>query len=156
MNVPVGSSLSGGLDSSSIVTIVHEIIGNAKQHCFSARFENFSKDEGIFIEKVTKNLNVHQHNTRNKSNAIVNILDDILYHQEEPFQTGSIVAQWSVYKKAREENVVVVIDGQGADEFLCGYHYDFSSYLREKLLDSYGAYQYHYDLLIIAILLKIV
>lgn len=146
-DVSIGSSLSGGLDSSSIVTIINQFVKEGKQHCFSARYENYSKDEGIFIEKVTNSLNVHQHNAWNKSDTLVEILDRIIYHQEEPFQTGSIVAQWSVYKKAREENVVVVIDGQGADEFLCGYHYDFASFLREKLIASYSDYSYHYHLL---------
>ncbi|MBP7477333.1 MAG: asparagine synthase (glutamine-hydrolyzing) [Chitinophagales bacterium] len=146
-DVPLGSSLSGGLDSSTIVTIIHDILKETKQHCFSARFENFSKDEGMFIEKLTHVLNIQQHNAWNKPAALAEIFDNILFHQEEPFQTGSIVAQWSVYKLARKENVVVLLDGQGADEYLGGYHIDFAPFLREMFLKDKKSYFYHYNLL---------
>ncbi|MBK7956957.1 MAG: hypothetical protein IPK03_01885 [Bacteroidetes bacterium] len=45
-DVSLGSSLSGGFDSSSIVTIINQFVKESKQHCFSARFENFSKMKG--------------------------------------------------------------------------------------------------------------
>jgi len=51
-------------------------------------------------------------------------LGKVFYHQEEPFGTASILAQWEVMKLARREQVTVLLDGQGADEILGGYlHY---------------------------------
>ena len=56
---------------------------------------------------------------------------DITWHQDEPFGSTSIFAQWCVFEAARAAGVKVMLDGQGADELLAGYHSFFPIYLAE-------------------------
>ncbi len=130
-DVPVGTSLSGGLDSSTIVGLVSENQGN--NHTFSARFPGFSKDEGHYIHLVSNAFKTTHHDINVNEDELMPELDKLLFHQEEPFQTGSIFAQYCVYREARKNNVIVMLDGQGADEILGGYDKDFKFYLRELI-----------------------
>ncbi len=122
-DVEVGSSLSGGIDSSAIVMMIDEIKKpNQIQKTFSARFKNYVKDEGKHIKEVLNSCkNVQSHNTWPSGQNLSNNLDKLLYHQEEPFGSSSIYAQFEVMKLAKENNVTVLLDGQGADEILAGY-----------------------------------
>lgn len=143
-DVAVGSSLSGGLDSSSIVSLINKISKGNAQHCFSARFKNFSKDEGDYIDLLTKQINIQRHDIWITEEESIQEIDKVIYHQEQPFQSGSIIAQWMVYKKSRQENVLVMLDGQGADEYLGGYLKDFQVFLREKFLQNPFSYKKFY------------
>lgn len=152
-DVPVGSSLSGGLDSSSIVMIIDRLKDKeVKQNTFSARFENYSKDEGKFIEEVVKNCrNIYAHYTWPDQDYFLDVMDKVHYHQDEPFGSASIVAQYAVMDLAKKNNVTVLLDGQGADEQLAGYLTYYSVYLnqlkesdKQKYLLELGAYdKYH-------------
>ena len=130
-DVKVGSSLSGGLDSSSIVALVSKL--SNENATFSARFKNFSKDEGEFIEIIQNKFNTKHFNVNVQEMDLIKELDRLIYHQEEPFQTGSIYAQYCVYQEAKKRGGTVMLDGQGADEFLGGYSKDFQFYFRELI-----------------------
>lgn len=132
-DVPVGTSLSGGLDSSSVVLTMDSIIQETQnlQKTFSARFPDTKFDEGFFISKVTENKNIQQYFTYPNLDNMIKVLPKIMYHQEEPFASASIYAQWEVFKLASENNVVVLLDGQGADEYLAGYTHFFLPFFRE-------------------------
>ena len=134
-DVSVGSSLSGGLDSSSIVRVIDELKNKTqKQKTFSARFKDFDKDEGEYIEAVINRSNVDAHYTWPDGDKFINDLEKVAYHQEEPFQSASISAQWEVMKFAKEHNTNVLMDGQGADEYLAGYHSLILPYLKDLYL----------------------
>ncbi len=121
-DVPVGSSLSGGLDSSSIVRVIDSIRdGNHVQNTFSARFKNYDKDEGVYIKKVVDGTRIKDHHIWVDSEYLLENFKKIYYHQEEPFGTTSIIAQNAVMQLAKEKDVTVLLDGQGADEYLAGY-----------------------------------
>ncbi|MFC1975744.1 asparagine synthase (glutamine-hydrolyzing) [Chloroflexota bacterium] len=132
-DVPVGTCLSGGLDSSSIVSVANQLIfGNNRtidsklvgeqQKTFSACYNDTRFDERSFIEAVI-----------NKTGAETNYvfpdggdpfwadIPDLIWHQEEPFASTSIYAQWNVMRRVSQRGVKVVLDGQGADELLAGY-----------------------------------
>jgi len=128
-DVKMGTSLSGGLDSSSVVAMVSKY--QNQNHTFSARFKNFIKDEGEYIHLVKNKFNTIHHDVYIDSLGLLENMDKLIYHQEEPFQTGSIYAQYCVYKEARKAGIPVMLDGQGADEYLCGYDKDFPIYLKE-------------------------
>lgn len=133
-DVTVGCSLSGGLDSSSIVASIAQT--NKSIPTFSARFDHFIKDEGPYIELVSKHFQTKQHNKRITASDFEEQFDRLLYFQDEPFQSGSIFAQYCVYETAKNEGVKVVIDGQGADELLGGYDKDFAVYARELQINK--------------------
>lgn len=141
-DVPVGSSLSGGLDSSSIVCVIDDLNKDRhiKQNTFSARFKNFHRDEGFFIEKVIEKTGVIPHYTWPDEDGFINDLAKLCYYQEEPFPSASIYAQYCVMEKAKEENVTVLLDGQGADEILAGYEYYMDFYLAKVFSKDRQAY----------------
>lgn len=141
-DVAVGSSLSGGLDSSSIVSVINKLKGsNQKQKTFSARFDGFVKDEGKYIDLVAKKNDVESHQVFLTSEMLDNEIDNVFYFQEEPFGSTSVVAQWYVMKLAKENNTTVLLDGQGADEILAGYTSYFQNYFSSLVLKNKVEYQ---------------
>lgn len=128
-DVPIGSSLSGGLDSSSIVMLIDKLKGTTqRQETFSARFEGFVRDEGKYIHQVVDATSAHVNEVFCTPELFQDQLKTIAYHQEEPFGTTSIAAQWNVMKLAKEKQVTVLLDGQGADEYLAGYVSFYTNY----------------------------
>jgi asparagine synthase (glutamine-hydrolysing) len=125
-DVPVGSCLSGGLDSSSIVCATHRLLCAQAAACahktFSACSEIKRFDEREYIEKVVAATGVESHYVFPSLKDLFAELDRLIWHQDEPFASTSIYAQWGVFKLAAEANIKVMLDGQGADELLCGYH----------------------------------
>ena len=98
------------------------------QETFSARFEGFAKDEGKYIKQIVDATRVHSNEVFCTPDLFEGQLKQIAYHQEEPFGTTSIAAQWNVMKLAKEKNVTVLLDGQGADEYLAGYSSFYTNY----------------------------
>jgi asparagine synthase (glutamine-hydrolysing) len=121
-DVPVGSSLSGGLDSSSIVLLIEKLKKKKQvQKTFSARFNNFARDEGKFMQLVIDKANLNAHFVFPTSESVIDNLPKLFYHQEEPIGSLSVAIQYEVMKLAAENGVTVLLDGQGADEMLAGY-----------------------------------
>jgi asparagine synthase (glutamine-hydrolysing) len=146
-DVPVGSSLSGGLDSSSIVMLIDQLKGNEiEQNTFSARFKNFHKDEGEHIQKVVESCkNVKVHYTWPDKVYFEEVFDKVVIHQDEPFGSASIVAQYAVMQLAKEQGVTVLLDGQGADEQLAGYLPYYHQYLNQLFYHSKRKYQIEFQ-----------
>lgn len=124
-DVPVGTCLSGGLDSSTIACTVRTQLGAAafgRQNTFSAYSEVARFDERRFIIDVVDAIGASPHDVTPKAEELVATLDQLTWHQDEPFGSTSIWAQWCVFRLARQAKVAVMLDGQGADEALGGYH----------------------------------
>ncbi|MGA6826576.1 asparagine synthase (glutamine-hydrolyzing) [Nitrospira sp. NS4] len=125
-DVPVGSCLSGGLDSSSIVCVANNLLRSAgaasQQNTFSACAKVKRYDERKYIDIVVDRTGVHAHYVYPDLGELFETLDVLTWHQDEPFGSTSIYAQWHVFKLAAQARVKVLLDGQGADELLGGYH----------------------------------
>ncbi len=134
-DVPVGSSLSGGIDSSTIVCIIDSLQGkgHSKQLTFSARFKDFEKDEGRFMEMVTQKTNADAKYIFPNEDMLAEDIENLFYHQDEPTGGASIYAQWCVMRLAKQNHTKVLLDGQGADEMLAGYHHYYYTYYYELL-----------------------
>jgi asparagine synthase (glutamine-hydrolysing) len=132
-DVPVGSCLSGGLDSSSIVCVANRgrHAGEVPFHTFTSSFNDLRFDERQWSELVSAHARTTAHHVFPDAGDFLRDLPKLLWHQEEPFTTTSIYAQWQVMRAAREAGVPVLLDGQGADEILCGYRKYQFFYLRE-------------------------
>lgn len=121
-DVPVGSCLSGGLDSSSIVATCRTVADGAVRTTFTAVSEDPAIDERHHAAAVNAFVGAESHLVAPDAAALVADLGQLVWHQDEPFGTTSMFAQWGVFRRAREKNIVVMLDGQGADEALAGYH----------------------------------
>lgn len=132
-DVPVGSSLSGGLDSSLVVTVIDELkkSSNQKQATFSAVFPGFLKDERKYIDYVIAKTNVQPHFVTPTDEGLIKNIDKLSWHQEEPYGSASIYVQYCVMELAKNNSVTVLLDGQGADEILAGYHTYYQPYFDE-------------------------
>jgi len=141
-DVPVGSSLSGGLDSSTVVMLIDKIKNEeVVQNSFSARFAGYEKDEGYFIEKVVKSCsNISNHEVWPSHEQLIDEMDKIVYYQEEPFASASIFAQWKVMELAKKEKITVLLDGQGADEYFAGYLPYYELYIKELYYNNKSTY----------------
>jgi asparagine synthase (glutamine-hydrolysing) len=134
----VGSSLSGGLDSSTIVGVINRVLPESSvQRTFSARFDDPSQDEGKWMELVTRRNRVERHDVRPTAEKFFEELSNLFWHQEEPFTSTSVYAQWNVMRLAKQNDVTVLLDGQGADEMLAGYHSYFNE-ITDDLLNSFN------------------
>ena len=136
-DVPVGSSLSGGLDSSFTVCTLARLREEerfATQHVFSARFDDDpTLSEGPQIDQVVANSGVKAFSVNPSPLGLAEESRRLHWHQEEPFLSASIYLQWCVMRLAREHGTKVLLDGQGADELLAGYQYYFTSYQLDLL-----------------------
>jgi len=128
-DVPVGSSLSGGIDSSAIVGYLGLALKVPNQHTFSARFPGWPLDEGRYIAEVARMAGASSHEVQPDPTPAD--LERVVRHQDQPFGSLSIYAQWAVMRLAHEHSVTVLLDGQGADESLGGYHFYFAALFRD-------------------------
>lgn len=131
-DVSIGTSLSGGLDSSTIVAFCDQQLSDHYSHkCFTASFGDFQKGELKYAEIVAKKFGLEHHVTEIDGSETVTLMQQIMRYQEEPISTASPLAQYKVFQLAKQNDVTVLLDGQGADETLAGYHKYFRWYWQE-------------------------
>jgi asparagine synthase (glutamine-hydrolysing) len=121
-DVPVGTSLSGGVDSSAVVMLASGLAGDHWRHAFTARFPGFERDEWRYAEEVARAADVVEHHAvAPKAEELLRDLDQMVALQQEPVVSSSVYAQWCVMRAASEAGVIVLLDGQGGDELFGGY-----------------------------------
>lgn len=125
-DVPVGSCLSGGLDSSAIVCLAHRDLAARETHAgqvtVTARHADAAFDEWQYAERVIRATNATSVSVWPTSEKLVSDLDSLLWHMDEPFASTSMFSQWCVFQGAAGAGLKVMLDGQGSDEQLAGYN----------------------------------
>jgi asparagine synthase (glutamine-hydrolysing) len=147
--VPVGTSLSGGLDSSAVAVIINQLLGEgdelstrsvgSRQNTFSAVFPGSINDEERYVDDVLEICTGHveAHKILPTADEFKADLLDFVRTQEEPLISSGPYAQYQVMREARR-HVTVLLDGQGADEMMAGYIPYYFVYLRQ--LRAQGAW----------------
>lgn len=144
-DVSLGSALSGGLDSSSIVYLIKEILGegdNVKpQKTFSCVYKSNPNeqycDESYFIELLARKLNIKNLQVTPNVSEVPSEHARMIFHFDSPPE-NTCMSGWYTYKLVQDNNIVVTLDGQGADEQLTGYLYYFAYYLANlKFVDLF-------------------
>jgi asparagine synthase (glutamine-hydrolysing) len=129
-DVPLGSCLSGGIDSSAVVGSVAHLLRTSaadttavgpRQRTFTAYFEDGGYDERPYAEAVVEAAGAEAHWITFDDRRLLEDLPAIVAGQDEPFGSTSMVAQWYVMRAARQAGVTVILDGQGGDEVFGGY-----------------------------------
>ncbi len=132
-DVPVGSCLSGGMDSSAIVCTMHNLLlvaGRTEiQKTFSCVFEQPECDERTFMEAVETATGAEPHHVSPGERDTLAELPEQLWYQDEPFGNASVVAQWHLFQMVSQTPVKVMLDGQGGDEQLASYLAFFGPHL---------------------------
>jgi asparagine synthase (glutamine-hydrolysing) len=134
-DVEVGTSLSGGLDSSSVVATAYPFtIHHSPFAAFTATFPGFEKDESTFAKQTAEKFDLRHFTIPVTETDLINDFEKISFHQEEPFNSASVLAQYKVYDLAKQQGIKVLLDGQGADEILAGYHKYYKYYWQELFM----------------------
>lgn len=125
-DVPVGSALSGGLDSSTIVCLMREVFEDqAKSDCLIKTITSCSTDkkydEWEFAERIIEEVGAESFKVFPSFEKFQSDLGRIIWHLDYPFGSTSQFSQWCVFEEAKRRGLTVMIDGQGADEQLAGY-----------------------------------
>jgi asparagine synthase (glutamine-hydrolysing) len=134
-DVPIGSCLSGGIDSSSIVATIRKILEEEKipqvgeiQKVFTACYDDPAIDESRFARAVVEKTGSRWFRTSPLAADLWRDLAHLVRAQEEPFGSTSIYAQYRVMKLIRESGVTVALDGQGGDELFVGYNSQYPAF----------------------------
>jgi asparagine synthase (glutamine-hydrolysing) len=129
-DVAIGTALSGGLDSSAVACTTSLLLRThrdetaavgTRQRTFTAYFEDSGFDERPYAKQVVDEVDADAHWISFTDRDLVDALPSIVYSQDEPFGSTSIVAQWFVMREAARAGIRVMLDGQGGDEVLAGY-----------------------------------
>ncbi|HUS16880.1 MAG TPA: asparagine synthase (glutamine-hydrolyzing), partial [Chloroflexia bacterium] len=148
-DVAIGTCLSGGLDSSSIVAVAGGLMQREHaialerlgehQQTFSAVYDSSGPwNERAYIEQVLAHTSAAGNQIIPTAERLWADMERLVWHQDEPFQSTSIFAQWCVMDLARQRGVTVLLDGQGADEVLGGYR-PFALWLGDMLRSGHLA-----------------
>jgi asparagine synthase (glutamine-hydrolysing) len=134
-DVPVGSCLSGGMDSSAVVSVITTLLEGDRSsfNTFTACWADNKLDERKYSEEVVNFCGVNGNYIYPTREELADDLASLIWHQEEPFGTLSIFAQWAVMKAARSKGVTVLLDGQGGDEVFLGYERYYAWFLLELI-----------------------
>lgn len=135
-DVKVGSCLSGGLDSSSIVCLSSDTLLTDQFETVSAVYPNTEIDESKFIKDIITDKGIINFSFSPDLNDLFEKIPALIYSQDGPFSSASIFAQNEVFRKANEVGLKVMLDGQGGDEILAGYDVFYYSLLKRKMKNN--------------------
>lgn len=135
-DVPIGTFLSGGIDS-SLVTAIAAQIKKDKIKTFSIGY-NFSKyDESEYAEKVAKQIGTEHYAFHVSEDEVEEILSDIIFQVDVPFADSSLYPTEIVSKLARK-HVTVSLSGDGGDELFLGYGmYNWAERLANPIVQTF-------------------
>ncbi|MEM4204340.1 MAG: asparagine synthase (glutamine-hydrolyzing) [Candidatus Methanomethylicaceae archaeon] len=146
-DVPIGTCLSGGLDSSTIVCLAQKLLdegkisekglfGIKKLKTFSSIPKEKRVSEAFYIDQVIKKSEVEGFSVSPTFENFIKDFEKVVKIHDEPFQGPSVYMQYRVMELAKSQNIKVLLDGQGADELLGGYHSYIKLYLRDLLKEN--------------------
>lgn len=126
-DVPVASCLSGGIDSSSIVSSVSSLNPAASYNTFSIYYEGAGDvDERPFVKHVLQKYpHITPHFYQPSDQDVADVFDHALYHCDLPATGSSFLSQYFLMRLISQNGIKVVLDGQGADEYLGGYMHTY-------------------------------
>lgn len=121
-DVPLGATLSGGIDSSAVVCAMRHVEPQAPIHTFSYVAEGPRYSEEGWVDMVNTQVGATPYKVRARTDDLFRDLDEVVAVQGEPFGGTSVYAQYRIFELARSAGMTVTLDGQGADELLAGYN----------------------------------
>ena len=140
-DVPVGTFLSGGIDS-TIVTAIAQKVTDTPVNTYSIGFYDEERNEAPYSAEITKYLGTNHHEYYVEEKDIFEMIDDLPKYFDEPFSDSSQLPTMLVSKYASQD-ITVALSGDGGDEVFCGYKmYDWTWVAQH--FDLYGSLAYHF------------
>lgn len=130
-DVQVGSCLSGGLDSSTIVSLASRV-QDVPMATFSLQYCDDGYDESGYARLVADEFGCDANYVQPRSEDFFGVLEKMAWFQDEPAAGPGLYSQWHVMQLAAP-HVKVLLDGQGGDEAMAGYRYHLEGYLQALL-----------------------
>lgn len=140
-DVPVGTFLSGGIDS-TLITAVAQEVSDAPVDSFTIGFYDDERNEAPYAAQIAKHIGTNHHELYMKEEQILEMLHELPVYYDEPFSDSSQLPSMLVSKMAAE-HVTVALSGDGGDELFCGYkmydwtwiaqHFDFLGAIENKM-----------------------
>ena len=132
-DVPVGSFLSGGVDSSTVTALCLQNIPANEWHTFSAILPYFHAENALIDEFHQHYKGITKHHYNLSGDGFFDDIEKIMFHHDEPILDGSMYAHYQLCKIARAAGVKVVLSGSGGDELFAGYKSYIDAGLAQKL-----------------------
>ncbi len=132
-DVEVGSCLSGGLDSSIIAGVIKHLQPTKHLKLFTAVFPAERFDESNHAKLVANTIHAKWFNVSPTAADFFNDIEQLNYYQDLPIWSTSTYSQHRVMKLAADNNIKVLLDGQGADELFAGYAHHYYAYWKQNL-----------------------
>ncbi|MCF7971177.1 MAG: asparagine synthase (glutamine-hydrolyzing) [Methylococcaceae bacterium] len=120
-DVPVGFYLSGGLDSSLIAGLIHDLSPEKQRHSFSICFPDKAIDESYYQQLMAQQVNSIHHQTLFDTSHIADHLKQMVYHAETPLKESYNSCSLVLSNLVKQQGLKVVLTGEGADELFAGY-----------------------------------
>ncbi len=136
-DVEVGACLSGGIDSSSIVSYLGAKYPDSKIKTFTIYYDGKNEvDERPWVNEVIRKYpHIQNYTYSPKEDELKEYFEKTLYYADVPIASSSPVSQYAVMKLVSEHQIKVVLDGQGSDEYLAGYAHSYYRLIADKLKD---------------------
>lgn len=123
-DVPLGMNVSGGLDSSTLISLVHQNLPSQKTiEAFTFYSNNENYDELPWVNQLMQKTPYHLNKVLLDFNEIPKLIGEVSYYQDEPFGGFPTLAYSLLFKTASQKGIKVLLDGQGMDEAWAGYDY---------------------------------
>jgi asparagine synthase (glutamine-hydrolysing) len=133
-DVPIGTFLSGGIDSSLVTAIAAKVSGSDKIKTFSIAIDNGKYNESKFAREVANHLQTDHHEFAVKEKEVMELVDTLIPAYDEPFADSSAFPTMMVSRLARK-HVTVALSGDGGDELFHGYGmYEWAKRLSNPLM----------------------
>ena len=150
-DVAIGSCLSGGLDSSIIAGIINYLQPNETLKLFTATFPDEVFNESNYAKLVVDKTRADWYTVTPTAEEFFKDIETLNYSQDLPVWSTSTYSQHRVMQLAHQQNIKVVLDGQGADELFAGYNHHYIALWKErfslkKLHDAKSSIKHPYKL----------
>lgn len=148
-DVPVATSLSGGLDSSAVACAISELgrrgavdhVPEDWQRAFVACFPSTGLDERSYAEQIVAHTGMRPHYSTIDVNVALDEIEKVILDLEDVWYVP-MVGAWSIYREMRRAGMRVSLDGHGADEFLGGYHFFVQAAIEEQFGSAFRLSRY--------------
>ena len=119
-DVPVGLTLSGGLDSTAILASAHAC-HSQQITCFTSVYSSENTGELDWAKRASKQTGTNLITVMAPQASWLNVMREVVWHMDGPGYSPAVYPLWCLMQRARSEGIPVLLEGQGADESLAGY-----------------------------------